>query len=80
MEQVRDALFHTNHPFLMVMVGPFGSGKSSIINALLGSEVLDVGPIPTTDHIVILRRGTDVQRSRAGDVETVFHPSPLLET
>jgi GTPase SAR1 family protein len=79
MEQVRDALFHTNHPFLMVMVGPFGSGKSSIINALLGSEVLDVGPIPTTDHIVILRRGTDVQRSRAGDVETVFHPSPLLE-
>jgi GTPase SAR1 family protein len=79
MEQVRDALFHTNHPFLMVMVGPFGSGKSSIINALLGGEVLEVGPIPTTDHIAILRRGSDVQRSRAGDIETVFHPSPLLE-
>jgi ribosome biogenesis GTPase A len=79
MEQVRDALFHTNHPFLMVMVGPFGSGKSSIINALLGEQVLDVGPIPTTDHIVILRRGSDVQRSRAGDIETVFHPNPLLE-
>ncbi len=79
MEQVRDALFHTNHPFLMVMVGPFGSGKSSIINALLGEEIMEVGPIPTTDHIVILRRGADVQRSRAGDVETIFHPSPLLE-
>jgi small GTP-binding protein len=79
MEQVRDALFHTNHPFLMVMVGPFGSGKSSIINALLGEEIMEVGPIPTTDHIVILRRGGDVQRSRAGDVETIFHPSPLLE-
>jgi GTPase SAR1 family protein len=79
MEQVRDALFHTNHPFLMVMVGPFGSGKSSMINALLGEEVLDVGPIPTTDHIVILRRGSDVQRSRAGDIETVFHPNPILE-
>lgn len=79
MEQVRDALFHTNHPFLMVMVGPFGSGKSSIINALLGQEVMEVGPIPTTDHIVILRRGTDVQRTRAGDIETVFHPSALLE-
>ncbi len=79
MEQVRDALFHTNHPFLMVMVGPFGSGKSSVINALLGAEVLEVGPIPTTDHIVILRHGSDVQRSRAGDIETVFHPSPLLE-
>lgn len=79
MEQVRDALFHANHPFLMVMVGPFGSGKSSIINALLGEAILDVGPIPTTDHIVILRRGADLQRTRAGDVETVFHPSPLLE-
>jgi putative ribosome biogenesis GTPase RsgA len=79
MEQVRDALFHTNHPFLMVMAGPFGSGKSSLINALLGEEVLDVGPIPTTDHIVILRHGPDVQRTRSGDIETVFHPSPLLE-
>lgn len=79
MEQVRDALFHTNHPFLMVLVGPFSSGKSSVINALLGEEVMEVGPIPTTDRIVILRHGDDVQRSRTGDVETVFHPSPLLE-
>jgi predicted GTPase len=79
MEQVRDALFHTNHPFLMVMVGPFSSGKSTIINALLGEEVMEVGPIPTTDHIVILRRGPDIQRTRSGDIETVFHPSPLLE-
>lgn len=79
MEQVRDALFHTNHPFLMVMVGPFSSGKSSIINALLGQPVLEVGPIPTTDRIVIVRHGADVQRSRTGDVETVFYPSPLLE-
>lgn len=79
MEQVRDALFHTNHPFLMVMVGPFSSGKSSIVNALLGESVMDVGPIPTTDHIVILRHGPDVQRSRSGDIETIFHPNPLLE-
>lgn len=79
MEQARDALFHTNHPFLMVMAGPFGSGKSSVINALLGEEVMEVGPIPTTDHIVILRKGPDIQRTRAGDLETVFHPSPLLE-
>jgi GTPase SAR1 family protein len=79
MEQARDALFHTNHPFLMVMVGPFGSGKSSLINALIGQEVLDVGPIPTTDRIVILRHGPDLQRTRSGDTETVFFPSLLLE-
>lgn len=79
MEQARDALFHANHPFLMVMTGPFSSGKSSIINALLGENVMDVGPIPTTDHIVILRHGSELQRTRAGEIETIFHPSPLLE-
>ncbi|HEX3050109.1 MAG TPA: dynamin family protein [Aggregatilineaceae bacterium] len=79
MEQARDALFHANHPFLMVMTGPFSSGKSSIINALLGENVMDVGPIPTTDHIVILRHGAELQRTRAGEIETIFHPSPLLE-
>lgn len=36
--QVRDAMFHADHPYLMVLIGPFSSGKSSIINALLGKE------------------------------------------
>ena len=38
--QARDALFHADHPFLMVFVGPFSSGKSSIINALVGDDDL----------------------------------------
>jgi GTP-binding protein EngB required for normal cell division len=78
--QVRDALFHADHPFLMVFVGPFSSGKSSIINALLGqSNLLPVGPVPTTDRISILRWGEQPeQMSAGGDVQTVFHPSPLL--
>ena len=79
--QVRDALFHADHPFLMVFVGPFSSGKSSLINALLGEGgLLPVGPVPTTDRIHILRWGDEPQRmSSGGEVETVFHPSPLLE-
>jgi predicted GTPase len=79
MEQVRDALFHTDVPYLMVLVGPFSAGKSSIINALLGEKVLDVGPIPTTDHIHILRHGPEVQKTRVGESTTIFHPHPLLE-
>lgn len=79
--QVRDALFHADHPFLMVFVGPFSSGKSSIINALLGKDdLLRVGPVPTTDRISILRYGDDPQRmDSGGEVDTVFHPSKLLK-
>lgn len=78
--QARDALFHADHPFLMVFVGPFSSGKSSIINALMGStELLEVGPVPTTDRIGILRYGEEPQRmDSGGEVDTVFYPNPLL--
>ncbi len=79
MDQARDALFHADHPYLIVLIGAFNTGKSSIINALLGELVLGVGPTPTTDRIVILRQGASVQRIASGDVDTIFHPSPLLE-
>lgn len=80
-EQVRDALFHADHPYLMVFVGPFSSGKSSLINALLGDEkLLRVGPTPTTDRVTILRHGdADEGMTSGGDVDTHFHPSPLLQ-
>lgn len=78
--QARDALFHTDHPFLMVFVGPFNAGKSTLINALLGAEnLLKAGPVPTTDRIQILRWGDEPQTmTSASDVDTVFYPSPLL--
>ncbi len=79
MDQARDALFHADHPYLIVLMGAFNTGKSSILNALLGEAVLGVGPTPTTDRIVILRQGPSVQRIASGDTDTIFHPSPLLE-
>ncbi len=80
-EQVRDALFHADHPYLGVFVGPFSSGKSSLINALLGTKALmRVGPTPTTDRVTILRWGEQPDNmASGGEVDTVFHPSPLLK-
>lgn len=78
--QARDALFHADHPFLMVFVGPFSSGKSSLINALLGESLLAIGPVPTTDRISILRYGDEKQNmTSGGEVDTVFYPSSLLQ-
>ncbi len=78
--QVRDALFHADHPYLMVFTGPFSAGKSSLINALLGTKLLRVGVTPTTDRISILRWGEEAQHmGTAGDVDTIFHPSDMLK-
>jgi len=78
--QARDALFHADNPYLMVLVGAFNAGKSSIINALLGAaDVMPVGPVPTTDRITILRYGDNSQRLASGDVDTVLYPAPILQ-
>lgn len=79
--QVRDAMFHADHPYLMVFVGPFSSGKSSIINALMGkADLLHSGVTPTTDRIAILRWGEEPDKATSGSgVESVFYPSPLLK-
>jgi len=79
-EQVRDALFHADHPFMIAFVGPFSAGKSSLINALLGSNLLRVGIIPTTDKITIVRYGeSNRSLEGAGEALTIFQPLPLLE-
>ena len=80
-EQLRDALLHADHPFLIVLLGPFGAGKSSIINALTGrKDLMPVGVTPTTDHISILRYG-EQEESLENDagVTSVFYPAPLLQ-
>lgn len=78
--QVRDALFHADNPYLIVFVGPFSSGKSSLINALLGEyDVLPTGITPTTDRITMLRWGEQLQRVRSSEVDMIFYPSPLLQ-
>lgn len=54
LRQVTNAL---DDLFLLVVVGEFNAGKSACINALLRSEVLEEGVVPTTHQVTIVRFG-----------------------
>ncbi|KAL3800272.1 hypothetical protein ACHAW5_009854 [Stephanodiscus triporus] len=61
--------------FTVVFAGEFNSGKSTLINALLGNELLDTGVLPTTDAItVVMANGDDADPN---DDEVT---SPLIES
>ncbi|GAV57786.1 MMR_HSR1 domain-containing protein, partial [Cephalotus follicularis] len=49
-----DAVSQIDEPFLLAIVGEFNSGKSSVINALLGERYLKEGVVPTTNEITFL--------------------------
>ena len=59
--EVRIATRGLEETFLLVVVGEFNAGKSSILNALLGApdgqKVLEEGVTPTTDRVSILVHG-----------------------
>jgi small GTP-binding protein len=57
LEHLRRALQQLDELFLLVVVGEFNSGKSALINALLGEAFLPEGPTPTTDRIYIVAHG-----------------------
>jgi small GTP-binding protein len=66
--------------FLLVVVGEFNAGKSTLINALLGSAVLEEGVTPTTTAIHVLRHGAALGRRITEDgLEELTAPLPILE-
>ncbi|KAJ7553323.1 hypothetical protein O6H91_06G093200 [Diphasiastrum complanatum] len=66
-----DALAQLDEIFLLVVVGEFNSGKSSLINALLGDRFLKEGVLPTTNEITLLKHSRD---SATGEERFERHP------
>jgi small GTP-binding protein len=68
LNDAKNALRGLEESFLLVVVGEFNSGKSSLLNALLGQHVLLEGVTPTTDKVSILVHGeTDRSAPYDGD-------------
>jgi GTP-binding protein EngB required for normal cell division len=68
--RLADLRRHLTDAFLLVVVGEFNAGKSSVLNALLGAEVMEEGPVPTTDRITLLRHGDRAEAHRRGEFLT----------
>jgi small GTP-binding protein len=65
--------------FLLVVVGEFNAGKSTLINALLGAAVLEEGVTPTTTRIHVLRHGeSETRRTLPEGIEERTAPLPFL--
>ena len=83
---LRDSLTRLDQIFLVCTVGEFNAGKSSFINALLGSDQCEVGVLPTTSSINLLSASgaawlRDTSVALTSDVRarrTPLPTSPLL--
>jgi len=77
---IMDALLALDDPVLLVIVGEFNSGKSSVINALLGQNLLPVGVVPTTNEVCMLRYGAKKYTEQREDgIFVNYIPSEVLK-
>lgn len=67
LELLQDAADRLDALFLLVFAGEFNSGKSAVINALLGETVMPEGVTPTTSAIHVLRYGPNVGETTDAD-------------
>jgi small GTP-binding protein len=74
-----ESLRQLDELFLLVVVGEFNAGKSALLNALLGSELLAEGVTPTTAKIHLLTWGEEVGHATVDPVtERLTAPVEIL--
>lgn len=76
--KISSAIENLDNLFLIVFMGEFSTGKSSVINALIGEKILEEGITPTTDKITIIKYGEKSEHLEEGIV-TIEVPNKKLE-
>ncbi|KAL7532467.1 hypothetical protein ACHAXR_010760 [Thalassiosira sp. AJA248-18] len=68
-----------NAPPILMMIGPYSSGKTSFIEHLIGKEFPGerIGPEPTTDKFVAIYKSDDEERVIPGNALTVTPNTPF---
>jgi small GTP-binding protein len=76
---LRESLLRLDELFLIIVVGEFNSGKSTLINALLGASILPEGVTPTTTMVTLVKYGDTRQEGvAAGDFMQLAFPIDFL--
>ncbi|WP_240375454.1 dynamin family protein [Bacillus piscicola] len=74
LEQLKQKLIHNQRT--VVFCGHFSAGKSTLLNQLIGSNLLPSHPIPTSANIVHIKKGKDATLSfrdeQSGEMKQIF--------
>jgi len=77
--RLEESIHQIDALFLLVVVGEFNAGKSALINALLGTDLLAEGVTPTTSGIQLIGYSPEPTRRSIGDaIEEIGLPIELL--
>lgn len=80
---IRNLQENINQPFLFVVIGEVKAGKSSFINALLGSgEICKTGADPCTNSVakIVYADGEGYEREiKPGELRQIGRPVPILK-
>lgn len=67
-------------PFLFVVAGEVNAGKSTMLNALFGSDFCSSGPLPTTDRIHFFKYGKEAHEFEVSDtLMEIYRPDEFLK-
>lgn len=79
-DKLKQSIAQLDELFLIVVVGEFNAGKSALINALLGANILEEGVTPTTASVKLLRYGEQAGEQHVDEgFSIVNYPLDLLK-
>ena len=77
---LQKAILQLDELFLVVAAGEFNAGKSALLNALLGEQILREGATPTTSRVTLVKWGEETTAQIVDEgFATQTHPLPILK-